>query len=389
MPDDPSPQAQNNWPLCDWDNLAPGVHVILLNVTSNGQTFFFDRMSYVPPIGESLVNDSVIIPWSDPLIEYDDSWAGFNGTSMMASTHGATCNFSFEGERPRTIHIVIEDFIKMLGTAVEWYATLPAGFVQLRTPSSATYSIDNGTPVFFKTGSLKSGSPSQFNQIQLKTPELATGAHTLTVQFLGDTSTAPLFLESLIVYNAISAGTPSNTSTGPASSSLSPSEANWMKSPIKTIIGTAVGGSVVFIIILLTSWYFLYKARQKRRLAEQLLDIDEPLPPALHPFTLEPNDIVKDEGPSFPAHSPHTVQRPHDSTDKKPPYPADHRSTMLTPPNFQLRLQIQNALRSESSLSDPSPEPREGAIVHRDSGIRLIEGITTPPVEYPPVYTLQ
>lgn len=278
----------------------------------------------------------------------------------------------------------------MIGTAVEWYAALPAQFVQMRTPSSATYSIDNGTPVFFKTGSLPSDSPSQFNQLQLKTPELATGTHTLTVQFLGDTSTAPLFLESLIVYNGVTAGTPSSTST-PSTSSLSPPEDNSKKKPIGTIIGAAVGGSVVLIIILLTIWYFLHKARQKRWLSEQLLDIDEPLPPILHPFTLEPNDIAKDAGPSFPSHSPHTtdaVQRPHESADNKRPYPAHNRSTMPTPPNFQLRLQLQNALRSESDLSDPSPEPHEGTIVHRDSGIRLIEGVT-PPVEYPPVYTLQ
>ena len=95
------PYQENNWALCDVRDLPSGRHVITLNVTSAGHSFYLDRIRYIPTtnLESPPTNQSLQIGYSDLRIDYDSNWRDF-GDSMgkLTSQIGATMTFSFFGE---------------------------------------------------------------------------------------------------------------------------------------------------------------------------------------------------------------------------------------------------------------------------------------------------
>ena len=90
---------QNNWPLCVAPTLPDGEHVVTLNVTSSGRSFYFDQIKYLPTHNaESQPSDViVIVEQTDPSISYTGEWRNVNDSAMSTSQVGATVGVNFTG----------------------------------------------------------------------------------------------------------------------------------------------------------------------------------------------------------------------------------------------------------------------------------------------------
>ena len=92
---------ENNWRFCYFNNLTSGKHTVAVSVSSNGHSFYFDRLSYRPARdSKSIVNDSIIVDFEDADLSYDSSWSPFSEISMMTKQNGATLTFPFVGSCP-------------------------------------------------------------------------------------------------------------------------------------------------------------------------------------------------------------------------------------------------------------------------------------------------
>ena len=242
---------------------------------------------------------------------------------------------------------ILYDF---LGVSVSFVALLPPKFPA--TTSSATYSIDDQSPVSFL---VPNGIPELYNQVLFQTGQLSAGQHKLVVTHNGNSGTAPLALDHLVV-RVVGQGTPTSstpstsispssgtsgtgsttnsttsvkgtqTSTNTASSSVplssdiptgsiisssvpssgsadssnstshlgSTSSSTSGKQNLGAIIGGALGG-VILLLLLLILFLFIRRrsSRGARRLSEKspLGDVHD----VVDPFTLPPPSALQSE----------------------------------------------------------------------------------------------
>ncbi|KAF8624378.1 hypothetical protein AX15_005907 [Amanita polypyramis BW_CC] len=252
--------AENNWLLCDKTGLTDGPHVLTLNVTTMGTTFWFDFLQFTPPPNKSYGNGSNVMSLSnlDPGIEYLTGWGPLGSTANCTTVPGSQAIFNFTG------------------TSLTWVGFVPTELSH--NASSASYSIDGGARTTFRLNGLAPDATTTiYNQIFFSTPELSPGPHTLLVTYLGSGSETPLVLSNIFFTNVTipppssssSSSSSSRTSANPNLSSGSGIAAGGhTSSRIGAIVGGVVGGVGGFLI-LLTLVLFLFFTRRRRRRQEQ------------------------------------------------------------------------------------------------------------------------
>ena len=225
----PFTYPENNWLFCTKQQLSDGLHTITVNANSNGPTFWVDYIRYTPSASVSTQNAVVSVDNHDPAIIYDSSWGPLGTTSTFTTTTGAQMNFNFTGMLVfHTVRRVLLLDLRVTGTGLTWMAFIPTELSH--NPTSATYSIDGGSPVTFPLNGLPSNSATVYNQIFFDVSGLSSGSHTLHVVHGGNNNTTPLSLVQLLV-------------TDPSSSSSSPSSSNVLStggSPTSTSTTTNV-----------------------------------------------------------------------------------------------------------------------------------------------------
>lgn len=90
----------NNRYICSKYAMDDGPHSITVRaIVSPGtnQTFWFDRIEYLPSAGRSLTNVTTAVWSSDSAPRYDSSWIYKENTCRMTTQHGATATFDFYG----------------------------------------------------------------------------------------------------------------------------------------------------------------------------------------------------------------------------------------------------------------------------------------------------
>ncbi|KAJ3554356.1 hypothetical protein NP233_g12439 [Leucocoprinus birnbaumii] len=197
----PSQLVENNWKFCGTSGLPDGNHTLKVNVQvkSPSQTFWFDKIRYIPSPSLSLENRTILVDSSDPAVQYDAQWSalGDNANMTTKSSSIATVNF--------------------VGVSVSWYAYIPTELPHNGT--RASWSIDGGQDNTFTLKGLRAGAgvSTVFNQQYFTTPDLPAGSHTLEVKFLGSEQTTPLCIDYLYIKNGSFPTLTDTTSSGASS----------------------------------------------------------------------------------------------------------------------------------------------------------------------------
>ncbi|KAF8079315.1 hypothetical protein FPV67DRAFT_110212 [Lyophyllum atratum] len=234
----PSPFHENNWLLCEVDHLSDGQHELTLNVSMRqGTTFRVDYLQYTPSgnLSDS-ENAVVLVENTDPALSYDSDWREVDGVAHMTTTQGSQVTLNFTG------------------TQLTWIGYIP--IEQPGNGSSASYSIDNGSPTSFAlVGHPPTDGTSRFNQIFFTTPRLAPGPHTMVVEYNGNPQLTPLTLEHIYLTTSSSGGNPTATMQpgGGKHTSVGP------------VVGGVVGGIAAIAIIL--GLVFFWRRRQRRSIS--------------------------------------------------------------------------------------------------------------------------
>lgn len=82
---------ENHRMLCLLNTIADGPHTVTVNATvGENQTFWFDKIQYIPSASVSLENKTIQLDSSDPAILYGSGWS-----ASETQTNGAQvgCNF--------------------------------------------------------------------------------------------------------------------------------------------------------------------------------------------------------------------------------------------------------------------------------------------------------
>ena len=91
------PYFANNWVFCQWDSIPDGPHVLSVNATSKGQTFWFDVLRYSPTAGASVDGGAIVFDYLDPDIHFDSQWETLEERAAMTTTTGSTMTLDFFG----------------------------------------------------------------------------------------------------------------------------------------------------------------------------------------------------------------------------------------------------------------------------------------------------
>ncbi|KAG6845575.1 hypothetical protein H0H87_007254 [Tephrocybe sp. NHM501043] len=198
----PSPFQENNWVFCENDHLNDGSHELKLNINmKQGTTFWLDYLQYTP--SQTPENGLVVlVDNSDPSLSYDSTWQGVESTATMTTTQGGKVTFNFNG------------------TQLTWIGVIPIDYPG--NGSSASYSVDNGTPTSFDlVGHPATDGTSRYNQIFFTTPKLSPGSHNLSVTYNGNSQLTPLTLDYIYLTTSTSTSSSGPATTSPSSSSTS------------------------------------------------------------------------------------------------------------------------------------------------------------------------
>jgi len=315
-----------------------------------------------------------------------------------------------------------------LGTSLSWVGFVPSNFSLIS--SSATYSIDDQTPINFLVPAVSSSGPREFsNQIFFRTGQLSAGQHKLVVTYQGNSGTAPLSLDYFVLQNAPSSSTYSSnapTHTGDNISSGVPSHSSTSSStttrPTGAIVGGVIGG-LVLILLLLTLFLFIRRRNSRRAQAfgdksysDTPYDTADPftaLPthPAL--ISILPSQNHTSNGHSLTsqsignkfAHRNQPSDAPSTSSNTTPPFISTHTSSSVSGGGIPALVALQNhptpaagsqingsttpaRVTETVDLARRSVSPRGGdarLLRHEDSGVRL-PPVEDDIVELPPFY---
>jgi hypothetical protein len=92
-----APRTENSWVFCQ-SVLQDGPHVLSTNVkVLHQQTFWFDRIHYVPSSNVPLDNATVMVDSTDPAVQYSSGWTELNGIVNLTQTAGSTVTYEFFG----------------------------------------------------------------------------------------------------------------------------------------------------------------------------------------------------------------------------------------------------------------------------------------------------
>ena len=90
--------TENNWVLCQIDQLQDGPHILSLKVTVlHQQTFWIDQIQFLPSSNVPLDNSTVRVDSSDPSIQYSSGWKESDGIVNLTQNSGSTIAYEFFG----------------------------------------------------------------------------------------------------------------------------------------------------------------------------------------------------------------------------------------------------------------------------------------------------
>ncbi|KAJ7229877.1 hypothetical protein GGX14DRAFT_581525, partial [Mycena pura] len=243
--------AENNWLLCDQSQIAPGSHMLTINVQTKGQAFYIDNIFYTPTPDVSY--DGAVLEYTnrDTSVSFGSGWQAWGGQNVT-QTNGAQVALNFHG------------------TAV----TL-IGYVPQELPHNSTlasYSIDGGSSISIPLKGLAAGSTTtQYNVQILSADSLTPASHNLVVTYEGDSNHSPLPVGVFYVTNSTtpSSLSSSGSSTGAASASTSSQAASPASKPESSPAGAIAGGIIgcLALIALIVGLVFWCRVRRRRTAA--------------------------------------------------------------------------------------------------------------------------
>ncbi|KAJ7107900.1 hypothetical protein C8R44DRAFT_320710 [Mycena epipterygia] len=238
---------ENNWQLCQLDGMASGSHVLTIQVTSKGRTFYLDSLVYTPTPDTVFESAVLIYPHADPAVNFSSGW----------KEDGQQLTQTKDAQEPK-LTVLSGTSVTMFGQVYNQYAT---------NATSASYTIDGGAPTTFHLPGLPSNqSDDQYNQVIFTVPALSNGPHTLTVTHGGDINHTPLPCHGFWVTNTTSLASQTSVSSfGPSMPTQSPNFSegtSGRRSKDGAIVGGVVAG--LLMLVILTGIY-LWHLRRKRR----------------------------------------------------------------------------------------------------------------------------
>ncbi|KAG6904815.1 hypothetical protein DXG01_006988 [Tephrocybe rancida] len=257
---------ENNWELCSQATLNDGPHEITINVTTTGNIFWLDYITYTPSAAASYEKAVLRVENSDPAILLGAGWGSLGGTANQTTAKGSQAKFDF------------------VGTSLTW-----VGFIPTEYPHSSavgTFSIDGGAAVNFKLNGLSTPhTATLYNQAFFTTPDLTPGPHSIVVTYNGGTGAAtPLTLDYILLTNTSIPAVAGPTLASPSPSSVvtsSPSSAGTQtshsKTPVGAIVGCVVGGLAIIALPLFIFWW-----RQRMRASQ--IQFSQPRQQQMHTY---------------------------------------------------------------------------------------------------------
>ncbi|KAF4617200.1 hypothetical protein D9613_005641 [Agrocybe pediades] len=217
---------ENNWLFCSHDQLTDGPHVLSVNATvAKQQTFWIDKIHYVPSTDVSLGNQVILVDRNDPALQFDDAWTVLDVDRKITTQTNSILTFEFVGA-----WIIENQFFPKaqyhIGASLSWYGMIPANYP--KTASKGSYVIDDGPPTMFQLQGLPpDGVTNGYYQEFFQTPKYPAGPHKIVVTYLGDSQSTPLTLDYLLVQKGTPDTAPTTTSislsSGPSSTGGLPS----------------------------------------------------------------------------------------------------------------------------------------------------------------------
>ncbi|KAH6879650.1 hypothetical protein BKA70DRAFT_206662 [Coprinopsis sp. MPI-PUGE-AT-0042] len=417
---DPFPFQENNWSFCNWKDGTPGEHTLTVRVRSQGQTFWVDRVQYVPSPKASVASGSVIsVSHLDNAITLGDGWVPLGGDANLTTTRGATAEVEF------------------VGTKLSWIGYIPNQFE--KAPTTGAYTIDGGPATSFALKGLTESQPAMYNQKFFETPLLSPGPHRVFVVYQGSSETTPLTLTNLLIeggnFTAPLPGDPSIFAPGANSSSTASDGEGGSKPPIGAIVGGVVGGLAIIAAIILAVFFIICRRKSKERARanmhavpfDSVVDLPSsstyekdgsnaspsnyaaPINAAYHAVPhhqqtlgqgLAPNrghrpmpsgatDQWSYDPPSSHGHGPppHHNRNPSFNHYPSPPMSTTNTSSMGSAAPPLRKEQIMLEARNQGSGYTSSSASDSRVVLHEDSGVRMdAQGNA---IEVPPLYTVQ
>ncbi|PPR02071.1 hypothetical protein CVT24_011170 [Panaeolus cyanescens] len=360
--------VQNNWKLCDVPpgvNIADGPHVLTVNVTvKQSQTFYFDRLTYLPSSTVRRDDKVIAIENFDPELIYDSHWEPW-GPGLLANITqqpGSKVTFYFSG------------------ISLKWISYVP--YQKPHRPASGTYSIDDKTPTSFTINGPTSPMLALYNQEIFTTPDFNPGLHKLDVVFLGNNETTPLSLDYLIIRRNSSAGI-DQTSNGAGDKASS-------KSKLGATVGGVLGGLVISLGVLIVLLIHRRKMHQRRIQGRPqnitIIDTtggdrDHSRETSMHPQPSIPNPT------NYLRHASQFLPR-----SKLARFQEQQRSLHVQESSGN-SYDLQNSAPSSTIQSNRyTPVPSQNDthsefVIHEDSGLRIVSPSQPQKIEVPPSYT--
>lgn len=97
--DAPFEYPENNWSFCKSPILPDGPHKLRIDikVSSPEQTFWLDRILYIPSPDMPLDNGVLLVDNTDPAIHYDSQWTSLGGGANMTARTNSVAWVEFIG----------------------------------------------------------------------------------------------------------------------------------------------------------------------------------------------------------------------------------------------------------------------------------------------------
>ena len=220
-----------------------------------------------------------MIDASDSAVQYGSGWQDMRDIGNMTLQNGA---------KQSTLVVSIFPFwdikqtynpLVVVGTSLKWFPLIPND--EPLASTSATYSVDGGTPVTFFLSGLAAGALDEYNQFFFEVLGLGAGQHRIEVVHGGNSQTTPLSLNYVVIQNA-PAPAGSTLSALPSGGFSSSSAAEHKGASTGAIAsGVVVLAAVIFFLLLL-------RRRRKRNDIDHELNQEKSSPNIIEPFSGPP-----------------------------------------------------------------------------------------------------
>ena len=277
---------ENGRYLCSKYGMDDGPHSVTVRaIVDANQTFWFDRIQYLPTPGLPVKNVTTAVWSSDSEPKYDSSWSYKENTCRMTTQYGSMVTFDFYGECSEPSKIVYLSRDWYLGMSLSWYGVVLPGYTGNAT--TGTWSIDDNPGQNFTINGYAVNEAGVFNQKLFDTSVYTVGTHRLKVTYNGNSTTTPLAMGYILVQNSTIDGSTSSSTSSTSSATAHPTPS---PSPSSEDLGAPIGGvlgGVAFLIIAVVI-FILYRRRRRRKSENDRNGFDAPPIPTVAPEFLTP-----------------------------------------------------------------------------------------------------